>query len=424
MGDTKLYPRYLLPRLRQALADTPALLVHGPRQCGKTTLTRMLGKRYTYYTFDDRDLLAAVKRDPVGFVERLPARVILDEVQHVPELFAELKQVIDRQRQPGRFVLTGSSNVLLLPRLSDSLAGRMEILHLYPLAQSEIARQPPRFLEQAFGGALAAHHGERLGKNMVTRVLNGGFPEPLRRTSAARKRAWYDNYIETLIQRDIRELSNIQHGAIIPKLLRLLANHTGQLLNISELCKAFQLSRHTVDAYVALLRQVFLVDFLQPWFTNRNKRLVKTPKVHVMDTGLACALGQLNQAQLEQQPAVFGHVLESFVYSELRKQASWQSESVAFHYYRDKDQYEVDMVLENSAGRFVGIEVKAAASVFDADFRGLRRLQRQVSRHFSAGVVLYDGRQVLSFGDGLFAAPLSVLWAAGEGKTSLRPGEA
>ncbi len=420
MGNAKLYPRFLLPRLRQALADTPALLVHGPRQCGKTTLSRMLGKRYAYYTFDDRDLLAAVKHDPVGFVERLPARVILDEVQHVPELFAELKQAIDRQRQPGRFVLTGSSNILLLPRLSDSLAGRMEILHLYPLAQSEIAGQPPRFLEQAFGGALAAYHSERLGKNIVTRVLNGGFPEPLKRASAARRRAWYDNYMETLIQRDIRELSNIHHGDIISKLLRLLANHSGQLLNLSELAKAFQLSRQTVDAYVALLRQVFLVDFLQPWFSNRNRRLVKTPKIHVMDTGLACALGQFNQAQLEKHSAVFGHVLESFVYSELRKQASWQSESIVFHYYRDKDQYEIDMVLENSAGQFVGVEVKAAASIFDADFRGLRRFQRQVGRRFSAGVVLYDGTQVLSFGDRLFAAPLSVLWAGGKGKALSR----
>ena len=193
--------------------------------------------------------------------------------------------------------------------------------------------------------------------------------------------------------------------------MRLLANHTGQLLNVSELAKAFQLSRHTIDGYVALLRQVFLVDFLSPWFSNRNKRLVKTPKVHVLDTGLACALMHMNQSQIEQQPTVFGQVLESFVYGELRKQASWRSESVEFYYYRDKDQYEVDMVLENSAGRFVGVEVKAAASIAESDFRGLRRFQRQAGKRFAAGVVLYDGRQVLSFGDGLFAAPLSVLWA-------------
>lgn len=412
MGTDPLYPRYLLPRLRAALADTPAVLVHGPRQCGKTTLTRMLGKGYAYYSFDDRGLLVAAKRDPVGFVERLPARVILDEVQHAPELFAELKQTIDRQRQPGRFVLTGSSNVLLLPRLSDSLAGRMEILPLYPLAQSELARKPPGFLEQAFGGKLSAYHTERLGKELVARIVAGGFPEPLQRATAVRRRAWYDNYVETLVQRDIHELSHIQHGDIIPKLLRLLANHTGQLLNVSELASAFQLSRHTIDGYVALLRQVFLVDFLTPWFSNRNKRLVKTPKVHVLDTGLACAVMQINQLQIEQQPTIFGQVLESFVYGELRKQASWQPESIEFHYYRDKDQYEVDMALENSAGRFVGIEVKAAASIAESDFRGLRRFQRQIGKRFSAGVVLYDGRQVLSFGEGLFAAPLSILWAA------------
>lgn len=231
------------------------------------------------------------------------------------------------------------------------------------------------------------------------------------RANAARRRAWYDNYVDTLIQRDIRDLSHIQHGDIIPKLLRLLANHTGQLLNISELAKAFPLSRHTIDGYVALLRQVFLVDFLSPWFSNRNQRLVKTPKIHMLDTGLACALMQLHQPRIDQQPTVFGQVLESFVYGELRKQASWRSESMEFHYYRDKDQYEVDMVLENSAGRFVGIEVKAAASIAESDFRDLRRFQRQVGKRLAAGVVLYDGRQVLSFGEGLFAAPLSVLWA-------------
>ncbi|MHB8565293.1 MAG: ATP-binding protein [Acidiferrobacteraceae bacterium] len=209
------------------MADTPALLIHGPRQCGKTALARMLGKHYAYYNFDDRDLLAAAGRDPVGFIERLPARVILDEIQHVPELFAELKQAIDQQRQPGRFVLTGSANVLLLPRLSDSLAGRMEILPLYPLAQSELARKPPGFLDQVFSGKLAAYHAERLGKNLVTRIVAGGFPEPVQRTTAARRRAWHESYIETLIQRDIRALSHIQHGDIIPKLLRTLRRLQG-----------------------------------------------------------------------------------------------------------------------------------------------------------------------------------------------------
>lgn len=163
---------------------------------------------------------------------------------------------------------------------------------------------------------------------------------------------------------------------------------------------------------MALLRQVFLVDFLPPWLSNRNKRLVKTPKAHMLDSGLACALMQLNQSRIDQQPALFGHVLESFVYGELRKQASWRSASVEFHYYRDKDQYEVDIVMEDAAGRFVGVEVKAAASVNESDFRGLRRFQRQTGRHFAAGVVLYDGRQVLSFGESLFAAPVSMLWAA------------
>lgn len=413
MNSSVIYPRFAQSKLQDALADTPAVLIHGARQCGKTTLARMAGGDYAYFSFDDENVLAAAKRDPVGFVDRLPQRVVLDEVQRIPELFATLKYSIDRDRKPGRFLLTGSANLMLLPQLSDSLAGRIEVLQLFPLAQCELAGRQPTFLQQMFGAApLATFSSNRLGDELIERIVNGGFPEPLRRTTESRRRVWYRNYIDTLIQRDIRDIAKISSLEAIPKLLQMIANHSGQLVNMSELAKAFQLSRPTVEHYVTLLRQIFLVEFLQPWFSNQNKRLIKTPKVHLMDTGLATAVLKLNAQQLRRDHNMLGHLLESFVYAELRKQASWLDTEMAFYHYRDKDQYEVDMVMEDGDGRLLGIEVKAAATVTNRDFNGLRRLQRVAGERFYRGVLLYDGEHLLSFGDGLYAVPVSRLWDA------------
>ena len=413
MDSSVIYPRFAWFKLQDALADTPAVLIHGARQCGNTTLARMAGGDYAYFSFDDENILAAARRDPVGFVERLPQCVVLDEVQRIPELFAMLKYAIDRDRKPGRFLLTGSANLMLLPQLSDSLAGRIEVLQLFPLAQCELAGRQATFLQQIFGvAAPATSPSKRLGDELIGRIVNGGFPEPLRRVTESRRRVWYRNYIDTLIQRDIRDIAKISSLEAIPKLLQMIANHSGQLVNMSELAKAFQLSRPTIEHYVALLRQIFLVEFLQPWFGNQNKRLIRTPKVHLMDTGLATAVLKLNAQQLQRNHSMLGHLLESFVYAELRKQASWLDAEMAFYHYRDKDQYEVDIVMEDGDGRLLGIEVKAAATVTNRDFNGLRRLQRVAGERFHRGVLLYDGKHLLSFGEELYAVPVSRLWEA------------
>lgn len=227
MPDTTLYPRFALPRLQEALADTPVVLLHGPRQCGKTTLARQVGDAagYTYVSFDDDVTLAAARADPVGFVADLPGHTVLDEVQRAPGLFTAIKTAVDRQRTPGRFLLTGSANVLLVPRLADSLAGRMEILRLYPLAQSELARKVPRFLEVLFGAHFPVRHTERLGLALAERIVAGGYPAALARPSVPRRRAWYRDYVETLIQRDVREVAKISALETLPRLLQLAAAH-------------------------------------------------------------------------------------------------------------------------------------------------------------------------------------------------------
>lgn len=410
MHDQTLITRFVRPRLLEALADTPVVLVHGPRQCGKTTLAQTL-TGYAYLTFDDAVQLAAAKADPVSFVADLPERVILDEVQRAPELFTSLKAAVDRDRRPGRFVLTGSANVLLAPKLSDSLAGRMELLRLYPLAQCELAGTKSGFLRALFSGSFKAKAHGRLGAELVERIVAGGYPAALARSAGRRRREWYRAYLETLVQRDVRELARISSLDALPRLLQLAAGQTSRLLNVSELAAPFQLSRPTIRDYVTLLERIFLIELLPPWYSNRLSRLVKTPKLHLGDTGLASSLLGLDAAALAKDRPMFGQLLESFVLQELKRQASWQEEVISFHHFRDKDGYEVDIVLEREGQTVAGAEVKAAATVTDADFRGLSKLREVSGGRFVCGVVLYDGENAVRFAEDLFAVPIRALWS-------------
>ncbi|MGH8273471.1 MAG: ATP-binding protein [Gammaproteobacteria bacterium] len=412
MADAPLHPRFLRPRLVEALADTPVVLVHGPRQCGKTTLARQVGDAagYAYVSFDDDVQRASAQADPVGFIADLPGKVVLDEVQRVPGLFTSIKAAVDADRRPGRFMLTGSANVLLVPKLADSLAGRMEILRLHPLAQAELAAVEPDFLSALFGKAFTAgKSGQRLGKALAARVVAGGYPEALARGTSRRRTAWYRDYMDTLVQRDVRDLARIRTLKALPRLLTLAAGQTAHLVNVTDLAAPFQLSRPTIRDYTTLLERVFLLEELPPWHSNRLKRLIKTPKLHLCDTGLASALLGVDGAALWDDRPLYGQLLETFVYQELRRQASWQDAPLTFHHFRDKEGAEVDVVLEQS-GKLAGVEIKAAATVTAVDFKGLRKLKNAAGKRFVAGVVLYDGPAVASFGAGLFAVPISTLW--------------
>lgn len=412
MGADLLHPRFALRALTEALADTPVVLIHGPRQCGKTTLALAIAKTrgHAYFSFDDAVALGAATTDPVGFVADLPEHCILDEVQRVPALFTAIKAAVDRGRRPGRFLLTGSANVLLLPKLADSLAGRMEILRLHPLAQCELARRVPGLLDALFEGRFEARDYGRLGRELVERIAAGGYPAALARATPRRRAIWYRDYIETLIQRDVRDLARIRSLDALPRLLALAAGQTARLLNVSDLAAPFQLSRPTIKDYVTLLERLFLVEPLAPWHSNRLSRLIKTPKLHLGDTGVACALLGLDAESLWRDRSTLGQLLETFVYQELRRQASWRDDDIRFHHYRDKDGAEVDLVLERGGRELAGVEVKASATVTAADFRGLRKLRDAAGKRFTAGVVLYDGEVSVGFGERLFAVPVRALW--------------
>jgi len=412
--QSSLYPRFTEVRLVEALEDTPAVLVHGPRQCGKTTLAKVTGERlgYAYFSLDDPVTREAARSDPVGFVGDLPKQSILDEVQRVPALFTSLKTVIDRERIPGRFLLTGSTNLLLMPTLSDSLAGRMGTLRLHPLARCELERRDMHFLPRLFEGELATRTVDRLGSALAEMIVAGGYPAALSRPVPRRRAAWYRDYVEALVLRDVRDLARVTSLDVLPRLLALASAQTGRLVNVSDLASPFQVSRPTIRDYVTLLERLFLLERLPPWHSNRLSRLIKTPKLHMGDTGVATALLGVDADALRADRTLLGQLVETFVYQELHRQVSWQQDSFRLHHFRDKDGAEVDIVLERGTGHVAGVEVKASATVTRRDFRGLRRLQAAAGERFVGGVVLYDGESEVGFGAGLRAVPLRTLWEA------------
>ncbi len=406
---TTLYPRHLDALLRESLQDTPAVLVNGPRQCGKTTLVRQFEGEMAYFSLDDPALLAAVRADPLGFVKRLD-RAIIDEVQRAPQLLMALKLVIDQDRRPGRFLLTGSANLMALPQIADSLAGRVEILTLLPLSHSELARRPNTFLSQARAQSWSLTSPSALTPvDMTQQVLAGGYPEMQQRTTPARRQAWARAYMTTLIERDIQDIAQIDQVSQVPQLLSIAAELSGQLMNLNQIGGQVNMNGKTVDKYLGILEKLFLVRRLPAWSRNELSRLIKTPKIHFLDAGLQSTLTRLTPELVVTQRTRFGATLETWVYGELLKLLSITPESWFLSHYRDKDQLEVDFVLESPLREIIGIEVKAAASVQLSDFKGLRRLREIVGPQFVTGIVLYDGTSALPFGDGLWAIPLNQL---------------
>ncbi len=410
-----MFTRHIQPLLNDALADTPVVLLNGARQTGKSTLVKTLSDKANrrYFTLDDQTTLAAIKNDPAGFVAGLGESVTLDEVQRAPELFLAIKAAVDRDRRPGRFLLTGSANVLLLPALADSLAGRMEILSLWPLSAAERVDAPLfNLADWLFDGDIhtlniASCERPQLFENL----LCGGFPEAVSRSSAKRRTAWFNSYLQSIMQRDMRDLANIEQLTEIPKLLQLLATRSASLLNFAEISRSSGLSQTTLKRYFSLLETLFLVCRLPAWERNLSKRMVKAPKIFLPDSGLLAHLLDLSPERLQAAPGLPGGLVETFVFAEVLKHLAFSSQQLTAWHYRTQSNVEVDLILENRLGKLTGIEVKASHSVSAKDFNGLRHLKETEAESFQRGIVLYAGRDVLPFAEDLFAVPLSLWWS-------------
>ena len=406
-----MFERFVKRRVVEALGDTPVVLIVGPRRAGKTTLVRNLEEAgRAYVTLDDPTVLEAAQADPTGFIRGLD-RAIIDEIQRAPGLLLAIKKTVDEDYRPGRFLLTGSANVLTLPRVSDSLAGRVETIRMLPLARAEVTGRKPDFLEHLFEGKLQSQRGAIVGDELTRLVLLGGFPEAISRESERRRQDWSRSYLTSILTRDLRDIADLEKLTELPKFVRLVAEHSGQLVNYSRLGAGIDVSHKTGQRYVGLLEQVFLVTTVQPWYTNALKRIVKTPKLHFLDSGLLATVRGLTFDRVKADRGTFGALLETFVLSEILKLTTASDLRLTPCHFRDREMREVDIVLERDDGMLVGIEVKASATVKASDFAGLRALSEACGARFAFGVVLYDSTDVVPFGDRLAAAPLSCLWA-------------
>lgn len=390
--------------------DTPVVLIVGPRRAGKTTLVRKIAEAgWSYSTLDDQTVLEAAQSDPAGFIRGLD-RAIIDEIQRAPNLLLAIKKTVDEDYRPGRFLLTGSANVLTLPRVADSLAGRMETIRMLPLARAEIVNRAPTFLERLFEGNLQSQRDAIVGDELVQLALRGGFPEAIIRDSERRRQDWARSYLTSMLTRDLRDIAEVEKLTELPKFVRLLAEHSGKLVNYSQLASGINVNHRTGQRYVGLLEQVFLIATLQPWFTNALKRTVKTPKLHFLDSGLLASARGLTFDRIKADRGAFGALLESFVFSEVLKLMTASDLRLTPHHFRDRDMREVDIVLERDDGMIAAIEVKASATVKASNFSGLRALAEACGDRFAFGVALYDSTDVVPFDGKLAAAPISCLW--------------
>lgn len=412
-ANSSYIKRHLESSLRLALTDTPVVCLLGPRQCGKSTLAAHLEPERHYISLDDANFLRLATSDPQGFIAELPEYVTIDEIQRVPELTLAIKRSVDMNRKPGRFLLTGSANLLQLPRLADSLAGRMECLYLHPFTESEKEGNSGDFLRAWMAGGIETRLSPSRPlkqSSLPQRLVAGGYPEAFKRVPN-RARTWKEQYIQSIIERDIHDIAQVRDGKDIERFIEFLAHRTARLLNVTEAAKALGHTRATVDRYLSILERLFLIRCLPAWHKNSSKRLIKTPKLHFCDCGLAAAISGIADDMWMTERSRFGYLLESFVLQQLNTHASQIDPGIRVWHYRDKDQVEVDCVL-TKWNQVWGVEVKAATVVNTSDGQGLRRLASVAGSHFQGGIILYDGTSILPISkeSKLFAVPLSKLW--------------
>ena len=408
------FARHAETLVRAALDDTRIVAIVGPRQSGKTTLARRIAgdDGRPFITLDDEQFRRFAEDDPAGFVRSQPVAVI-DEIQRAPALILALKKAVDESPRPGRYLITGSVDLFKGALSPDSLAGRVDTIELLPFSQAEIAGAGvPGFLDRAFAGDFPSLSATGPTGDLIERVISGGFPEALFRTVPARRRRWLRAYARALAERDVSEIAAVDKSVEMIRLIDHAAAASGQLLNLSALGSRLGIDGKTVDRWLTLLEHMFLVRRVRAWHRNRLKRLVRTPKLHFLDSGLLAALRGTGTADIARDREKLGPLLECFVHAEIAKAAALSDETTTVSHYRDKDQVEVDLVLERSPDKVAGIEVKAGATVRPRDFRGLERLRSAVGDGFACGIVLHDGERVQQIGPRLYAMPMKMLWTA------------
>ncbi len=394
-----------------------AVALLGARQVGKSTLARVIADGRLpadWITLDDELSLARAVADPVGLVAGMGRRTVIDEIQRAPQLLLAIKARLDKDNSPGQFLLTGSANLRRIPRVSDALPGRVDYLTLWPFTQGELRGKREDFLACLFRGEPPKVVDAPVGRNgYADLVLRGGFPEARRRADALRGR-FFESYVTSIVERDVAETSRVHVPGSVETILRLVAARSGSLARFDSLGRDAGVSGKTAKTYVEVLERLFLVRVRQAWHVNLGQRQVKAPKLYIADPGLLAGLVGADRRRIDGDDGLAGSLLETFVATELERQASWFPEALSFWHYRERDR-EVDVVVERPSGEVLGIEVKSRATVREADFRGLVQMRERVGARLVAGVVLYAGERILPFGDGLWALPMSAMWESSRG---------
>lgn len=397
--------------MAEFLEFMPAVLIRGARQTGKTTFVEQVMREngWAYATFDDELVLTEAMRNPEAWLSAMSKPLVIDEIQRFPEIFRVIKKLIDEDRKPGQYLLTGSADPLLLPRLGDSLAGRLGIVDFYPLSSDELSRSKGTFLDSVFSGEFQTHYQTLPEPELYDRILTGGFPIPQTLGKQTQIKQWMNAYLQTMLERDVRDISRVEGLSEFPRLLKLLAIRSGTLLNLSEISRALGMVNVTIKRYTSLLQALFFVSFVPAWYTNLGKRLMKTPKLHVCDTGIITSLLEIDAEKLDRDRDLLGRLLETFVFTEIQKQKSWFERDFQIYHFRD-GKHEVDLLLETAAGELIGIEVKCSTKLRSDDLSGLRYLQSITGENFKQGVVLYLGDEVREISQNMVALPIQALW--------------
>ncbi len=412
-----MYPRYSEQTVQKALDEKPVVFVMGPRQTGKTTLLKSLLAKYgsdewTYLSLDDKTQYKSARSDPVGYIRNLPStRIALESIDRLPELIEPIKQAVAERPSSGRFLLTGSSNDYATARAGDSREDWIKRIRLSTLSEYEIQSRQPGFLVKLLNQEVPTTRITRVRTHLLSRLVMGFFPEPMQFTSENKIQDWYRQYVNALIKSDIKELPHIDYPDLMLKLLKLTASYSGKLINLSEMGSKLGVDRLTVKKYLALLEQMFLIEQVPAWQNSEYKRLIKTPKIQLVDTGMMCAMRGLNHHQLNDDPELYNVALKSFVYNKIRKQATWVQESTKIYHYRDKDSVEVDCIIEDANGGCYAVHSIAGATLHRSAIAALKRFRNIAGDCFKTGLLLYDGDQTTALGDELYAVPLGALWS-------------
>ena len=408
---TDYVPRRASELVSEALSDTRVVIINGARQVGKSTLAERVlhaqPKRQARFLDDPQTRLAA-ESDPVGFLD-FDGLMLIDEVQRVPELWLAIKNIVDRDPRPGRFVLTGSARLLALQSLPDALPGRSETIELWPLSQGEIDGSPDGFVDAVFGadGVLSVGESRVHRSDYLGRIARGGYPTAVQRDVPRRRDRFFSSYLSDIVVRDIKQVADIERAADMRRLITLLAARCGSMINMAKLASELTITEPTVRRYIQILETIYLIQLIPAWSSGATKRVTRAPKLMFVDSGLA---SYLQTPRISEQS---GGLMENFVMGELARQLTWSETAAALYHYHDRDGHEVDAILEDNGGRVIGIEVKSAQSVRSEDLLGLRYLKQKLGSRMHAGYVLYCGADSLSFGDGLGCLPISALWTTG-----------